>query len=226
MSFLRRRFGGTQNDDHVSSPELSRTPTPDPEHERPANLRVITAEKLHTLQKGSKSKNGKRKNFWIFALGGLVGVMAAAFFAGSNDMIDLSSLEGVNLDSILDALPAGFLSEARELQVRRPSCRAVRGTRWKGSADLPVSVEARTRRRQLRLLRRRTACPLAGRRRRPPGHHDPRRHIHGPRVLGHRRRLAPVLSQETVGLLVHDARPGAGQAELEEAYHAGHQDRS
>jgi phospholipid:diacylglycerol acyltransferase len=120
MSFLRRRFGAAQNDDQVSSPDFSRDPTPDPDNERPGNLRVITAEKLHTLKQGAKTKHGKRTNFWIFVLGGLAGVMAAAFFAGSNDMIDLSSLEGVNLDSILDALPAGFLSEARELQVRRP----------------------------------------------------------------------------------------------------------
>ncbi|KAJ4303237.1 phospholipid:diacylglycerol acyltransferase [Kalmusia sp. IMI 367209] len=108
MSFLRRRFGGTKDD---SSPDVSGPSTPDPD--RPANLRVITAEKLQTLKKG---KNGKKKNFWIFGLGGMFGVMAAAFFAGSNDMIDLSSLEGVNLDSILDALPAGFLRDAQQLQ--------------------------------------------------------------------------------------------------------------
>ena len=114
MSFLRRRFGGEKLDD--SSTEPSREPTPD--HDRPSNLRVITAEKLHTLKQGSKRKNGKKKNFWIFALGGLAGVFAAAFFAGSNDMIDLSSLEGVNLDSILDALPQGFLRDAQQLQVR------------------------------------------------------------------------------------------------------------
>ncbi|KAK7180911.1 hypothetical protein DPSP01_000618 [Paraphaeosphaeria sporulosa] len=113
MSFLRRRFGGEKHGGD-SSTEPSREPTPDPD--RPANLRVITAEKLHTLKQGSKRKNGKRKNFWIFALGGLAGVMVAAFFAGSNDMIDLSSLEGVNLDSILDALPQGFLRDAQQMQ--------------------------------------------------------------------------------------------------------------
>ncbi|KAJ4346356.1 phospholipid:diacylglycerol acyltransferase [Didymosphaeria variabile] len=112
MSFLRRRFGGGSKED--SSTDVSREPTPDPD--RPANLRLITAEKLHTLKKGAKVKNGKKKNFWIFTLGGLAGVMAAAFFAGSNDMIDLSSLEGVNLDSILDALPQGFLRDAQQLQ--------------------------------------------------------------------------------------------------------------
>ena len=118
MSFLRRRFGGNEKNDDTPSPEPSRSPTPDVGPGRPSNLRVITAEKLHTLKKGATGKNGKRKNFWIFALGGVAGLLAAAFFAGSNEMIDLSSLEGYNLENILDALPAGFLSEARELQVR------------------------------------------------------------------------------------------------------------
>jgi phospholipid:diacylglycerol acyltransferase len=116
MSFLRRRFGGNGAD---SSSEPSREPTPEPG--RPSNLRVVTAEKLHTLKKGKK--NGKRKNFWIFALGGLAGVVAAAFFAGSNDMIDFSSLEGVNLDSLYEALPAGFLKDAQQMQVgTEPPC--------------------------------------------------------------------------------------------------------
>jgi phospholipid:diacylglycerol acyltransferase len=106
MSFLRRRFGG--ND--ASSPNASREPTPDPDR----NLRVVTAEKLQTLKSG---KSGKRKNFWIFVFGGVVGVVAAAFFAGNSDMIDLSSLENVNLDSIYEALPASFLKDAQRLQV-------------------------------------------------------------------------------------------------------------
>jgi phospholipid:diacylglycerol acyltransferase len=109
MNFLRRRFGGNDAD---SSSEPSREHTPEPGC--PSNLRVVTAEKLQTLKKG---KNGKRKNFWIFALGGLAGVVAAAFFAGSNDMIDFSSLEGVNLDSLYEALPAGFLKDAQQMQV-------------------------------------------------------------------------------------------------------------
>ena len=108
MAFLRRRFGG--ND--ASSSEPSRESTPEPG--RPSNLRVVTAEKLQTLKKG---KSGKKKNFWIFTLGGIAGVVAAAFFAGSNDMIDFSSLEGVNLDSLYEALPAGFLRDAQQMQV-------------------------------------------------------------------------------------------------------------
>jgi phospholipid:diacylglycerol acyltransferase len=112
MSFLRRRFGGAHDD----SPIESREPSPAPGQPRPSNLRVITAEQLHTLKKKGKSK---RKNAWIFGLGGLFGLVVAGFFASSNEMIDLKSLEGMNLDSILDALPASFVSSAQQLQVSR-----------------------------------------------------------------------------------------------------------
>lgn len=114
MSFLRRRFGGASNNN--DSPIESREPSPAPGQTRPSNLRVITAEQLHTLKKKGKSK---RKNAWIFGLGGLFGLVVAGFFASSNEMIDLKSLENMNLDSILDALPASFVSSAQQLQVRR-----------------------------------------------------------------------------------------------------------
>jgi phospholipid:diacylglycerol acyltransferase len=112
MSFLRRRiFGGTNN--NTDSPtEQSREPSPTSVQTRPSNLRVITAEQLHTLK-----KKGKKKNAWVFGLGGLFGLVVAGFFASSNEMIDLKSLENVNLDSILDALPASFVSSAQQLQV-------------------------------------------------------------------------------------------------------------
>jgi phospholipid:diacylglycerol acyltransferase len=106
MNFLRRRFGGAK-------PEDDALPPPDPD--RPANLRVITAEKLHTLKTKGKSK---RRNVWVFSLGGLFGLVLAGFFASSNEMIDLKSLEGMNLDSVWDALPASFVRSAQQLQVR------------------------------------------------------------------------------------------------------------
>jgi phospholipid:diacylglycerol acyltransferase len=118
MSFLRRRFGGG-----ATSSEPSREPSPDANPtaaptERPSNLRVITAEQLHTLKQKGKGKNGKRKNFWVFGLGGIFGLVIAAFFAGSNDLIDLKSIEGVNLESLMEALPANFVRSAQQLQVR------------------------------------------------------------------------------------------------------------
>ena len=119
MSFLRRRFGGGE-----SSTEPSREPSPAlldaaaaSAPDRPANLRVVTAEQLHTLKK--KGRRGKRKNAWVFGLGGIFGLVLAAFFAGNNDYIDLPSLEGMNLESIMEALPANFVRSAQQLQVRR-----------------------------------------------------------------------------------------------------------
>ena len=115
MSFLRRRFlgGGAGNE---SPPIISREPSPDPQGKGPSNLRVITAEQFHTLKK--KGKHGKRRNFWVFGLGGLFGLAVAGFFASSNDLIDMPSFERVNLESIMDALPAGFVRRAQDLQVR------------------------------------------------------------------------------------------------------------
>jgi phospholipid:diacylglycerol acyltransferase len=119
MSFLRRRFGGGgeggSGEAEDSTPELSREPSPGPNGKRPANLRLITAEQLATLKKQGKHK--KRSNFWIFVLGGLFGLLAAGFFASNNDMIDLTSLGEVNLESILEALPENFVKSAQQLQV-------------------------------------------------------------------------------------------------------------
>ncbi|KAF2795455.1 LACT-domain-containing protein [Melanomma pulvis-pyrius CBS 109.77] len=106
MSFLRRRFGGGD-----SSSEPSRDPSPDAD--KPADLRIVKVQRLQSLKQKQQSK---KRNFWIFALGGVFGLVVAAFFVGSNDMIDLSSLEGMNLNSIMDVLPAGFLRDAQQLQ--------------------------------------------------------------------------------------------------------------
>jgi phospholipid:diacylglycerol acyltransferase len=80
---------------------------------------VVTAEKLKTLKDKSKSGNHtKRRNFWVFALGGIFGILVAAFFAQSNDMIDLSTLENMNLENLMDVLPAAFVKDAQQLSVR------------------------------------------------------------------------------------------------------------
>ncbi|KAF2108669.1 phospholipid:diacylglycerol acyltransferas-like protein [Lophiotrema nucula] len=113
MSFLRRRFGG--GDSSTPSTDVSREPTPDPD--RPHSLHVITAEKLQRLTNNkNKPKSSKRKNAWIFGLGGLFGLVLAAFFAGNSDLVDLSSLEGMNLESLFDALPVSFVKDAQKLQ--------------------------------------------------------------------------------------------------------------
>jgi hypothetical protein len=174
MSFLRRRFGGGD-----TSSEPSREPSPAAAAPnasgRPSNLRVITAEELHTLKQGSKKKHAKRKNAWVFGLGGLFGLVIAAFFAGSNDLIDLKSIEGMNLESLLEALPDNFVKSAQQLQVRTRRASVERAL-----IDQALCIETRTRCRQLRLVRHRHARAPAGHPRPTPRHHDPRRHLHRP----------------------------------------------
>jgi phospholipid:diacylglycerol acyltransferase len=56
----------------------------------------------------------KRRHAWVFALGGIFGLLLAAFLANTNDLIDLP---GLNLEGIVDVLPAGFMSDIYEFQV-------------------------------------------------------------------------------------------------------------
>lgn len=166
MSFLRRRFGGGGSGGEDSTPELSREPSPGPDGKRPANLRLITAEQLATLKQ--KGKHKKRRNFWVFSLGGIFGLLLAGFFASNNDMIDLSGLGEVNLESIMEALPDNFVKSAQQMQVRafRLCCRVTwiqETERVEGiKADFLHSVENRTRRRKLRFLRCRSTRTEAG----------------------------------------------------------------
>jgi phospholipid:diacylglycerol acyltransferase len=85
-------------------------------------LELVPSKELHKLKKDGakdkKVKGTKRRFAWIFTLGGLFGLILAAFLANNNDWIDIASaLTDLNLDQILDVLPAGFLNEAREFQV-------------------------------------------------------------------------------------------------------------
>ena len=109
MAGLRRRIFQPSED----SPEPSREPTPAPGEE----YRVVDANKLHKLSK-SRTRS-KRWHVWIFGLGGLFGILVAGMFASNNDMIDLSSLTDMNLDSLMDVLPAGLIKDARDIQVSK-----------------------------------------------------------------------------------------------------------
>lgn len=60
----------------------------------------------------------KRKLGAIFLLGGIVGVIAAGFFASSNDLIDFPEIGELSVDSLLDVLPAGLVRDVRDLVVR------------------------------------------------------------------------------------------------------------
>lgn len=118
MSELRRRIFGLGGDS-TPTPEASRESTPAAGGD---DYKVIKAEKLKDLSgKQKKGKSSKRRNAWIFTLGGLFGIIVAGFFASSNDIMDLAYLKDMNLDSIFDVLPAGLIKDAQDLQVRHGS---------------------------------------------------------------------------------------------------------
>jgi phospholipid:diacylglycerol acyltransferase len=109
MSFLRRRL----QPEKLTPLEVSDDDAA-PDSQNLTSLRVVPADKLETLK---SKKHGKRSYFWIFVLGGVFGLVLAAFFAQSNDMIDLSGLENMNLDNLRDILPAAFIRDAQQMQV-------------------------------------------------------------------------------------------------------------
>lgn len=74
---------------------------------------VKTGDKVKIVHPKRKRNIGA-----IFLLGSLFGILAAGFFAKSNDLIDFPELGDLSVDSILDVLPAGLVKDYRELVVR------------------------------------------------------------------------------------------------------------
>ena len=104
ISTLRRRILGE------SSPEPSREATP----EKGEELRLVPVSKL----KKYTAKKSKRRNGLIFSLGGLFGLLVAAFFANQQDVIPLQGLmDLMNFDSFTDAIPAGIVKDAKDIAV-------------------------------------------------------------------------------------------------------------
>jgi phospholipid:diacylglycerol acyltransferase len=105
-SFLRKRILG--------GPSREGTPP-----EKSEDVPVSKILKDHKgLQKGIKRRNGL-----IFFMGGLFGLVAAGFFAGRSDLIDFPDMGDLSMDSLMDILPAGFVTDARDLAVRMMSLR-------------------------------------------------------------------------------------------------------
>ncbi|PSK46574.1 hypothetical protein B9Z65_5542 [Elsinoe australis] len=113
MSALRRRFLGAlkTEDSPGSTPDPSREPSPTRDSEE---YRVVPTKQLKKLT--GRPKGSKRRNAWIFGLGGLFGILVAGFFAGGNDLMDIAAFSDLNLDSLFDVLPAGLVKDAKDLQ--------------------------------------------------------------------------------------------------------------
>ncbi|SLM37034.1 phospholipid:diacylglycerol acyltransferase [Lasallia pustulata] len=102
MSFLRRRIL------RQSTRDVSYDAIP----ERGEEVRLVPVSKLKKLSDGHKSK---RRNGFVFGLGGLFGLIVAAFFANQHDVISFEGIMDLNLESVFDVIPAGIIRDAKEL---------------------------------------------------------------------------------------------------------------
>jgi phospholipid:diacylglycerol acyltransferase len=80
MSELRRRIFGTGGGDDSDSSSRDASPAPASKEAGGDDFRVIHKEKLDLLRKNSKKRGTKRRNAWIFGLGGIFGLFIAGFF--------------------------------------------------------------------------------------------------------------------------------------------------
>lgn len=105
MSSLRRRILGD------SSSEPSRDPSP--AKGEPVTLVPASQFKKLTV----RSKKSKRWQGFIFSLGGLFGLVVAAFFAQKHEVINLEGLVDFNLDSLIDVIPTSIVKDAKDITV-------------------------------------------------------------------------------------------------------------
>lgn len=96
-----------------SSDDPSRDPSPAKDGEP---VTVIPKKHLEQL----KSKRRRRSTWIIFGLGGLFGVVLAAFFAQRSDVINLEGLVDFNLEPLIDVIPAGIVKDAKDITVSSP----------------------------------------------------------------------------------------------------------
>ncbi|TGO72278.1 hypothetical protein BELL_0472g00040 [Botrytis elliptica] len=109
MSLIRRLFLGTPTPS--PSPSIPATRSSSPSKVEEVRLAPVVRVLTH-----KERKHRKRRNTFIFFLGGLFGLVIAGFFAGKNDLLELPEmLEGITMDSLMDVLPAGFVKDARDL---------------------------------------------------------------------------------------------------------------
>jgi hypothetical protein len=59
----------------------------------------------------------KRRNGFIFLLGGIFGIFIALFFANQHEVISLDSIMDLNLESLMEAIPQGILRDVKEFSV-------------------------------------------------------------------------------------------------------------
>lgn len=112
MAEIRRRVGNALRETPSPSPApRDRKPEQDETHQ------LISKQKLRTL---TTRKRSKRRTGLIFAFGGLFGIFVALFFAKQQEVISFEGLPDFNFNSLLDAVPAGFVKDLKDLTVCLP----------------------------------------------------------------------------------------------------------
>ncbi|KLU84553.1 phospholipid:diacylglycerol acyltransferase [Magnaporthiopsis poae ATCC 64411] len=95
------------------TPSPSITPTDTPRDASPAG-RSAKDKPVKTVVH-VKPRTRKRRNTFIFLLGSLSGIIAAGFFAKTNDLIDFPEIGDLSVDNLLDVLPAGLVRDMKDL---------------------------------------------------------------------------------------------------------------
>ncbi len=103
MSALRRRILGDSSTD----------PSRDPSPSKDEPLTLIPSAQLSKL----KHRKSKRASWLVFGLGGLFGILVAAFFAQRHDVINLEGIVDFHMESLLDVIPAGIVNDAKDITV-------------------------------------------------------------------------------------------------------------
>jgi phospholipid:diacylglycerol acyltransferase len=113
MAELRKRLLADQ------TPEVSREPTPDKAEE----LQLVAKSRLKELKERTHHPRSSRRRGWfIFLLGGLLGLLAAAIFAADRqDVINLQGLAELNFDNLIDVIPASIIKDAKDITVSSTS---------------------------------------------------------------------------------------------------------
>ncbi|OJD18528.1 hypothetical protein AJ78_01444 [Emergomyces pasteurianus Ep9510] len=129
MPGLRRRFGNifstspassTSDDSGASIPdEINNTHNNDDSSSSHIHLAYKDGCQIHhktglKLHEGPMKRRSKRRNGLIFGLGGIFGIFLALFFANQNEVISLDALMDLNLDSLMDVMPAGIVRDASQ----------------------------------------------------------------------------------------------------------------
>ena len=98
MTSVRRRVPET-------SPENVKKPDQTDDEAPIVPLTATQVKKLH---------KGKRHQGILLVIGALIGFIAAAFLAKQQNVLDL---DFINIEGLIDAIPAGIIKDAKEITV-------------------------------------------------------------------------------------------------------------